>query len=99
VFEGLKESLLQAGVDEPVCFLDLAVGLGMCYRCVLDLDSELFGEFLKLARGEVTAVIGDDAVGHSISVEDGLEELYCRSRFLVGDRDCFDPLGELVNGD
>jgi hypothetical protein len=49
---------------------------------------------LKLARGEVSAIVGDDAIGHSVSVDDGLEELDCCSRFLVGDWDCFDPLGE-----
>jgi hypothetical protein len=60
----------------------------MCHRCVLDLDAELFGEFLKFARGEVGAVVGD-----------GLEEFDRRSRFLIGDWDSFDPLRELVDGD
>jgi hypothetical protein len=54
---------------------------------------------LKLARGEVSTVVGDDDIGHSISVDDGLEELDCCSRFLVGDQDCLDPFGELVDGD
>jgi hypothetical protein len=54
---------------------------------------------LKLARGEICAVVRDDAVGHSITVDDGLEELDRRSRLLVGDRDCFDPFGEFVNDD
>jgi hypothetical protein len=53
---------------------------------------------LKLAQGEVSTIVGDDTVGHSISVDDGLEELNQCSCFLVGDRDCFDPLGELVDG-
>jgi hypothetical protein len=71
----------------------------MCHQCVLDLDAELFGEILKLARGEISVIVGDDAVGHSISVDDGLEELDCCSRFLVGHRDCLNPFGELVDGD
>jgi hypothetical protein len=71
----------------------------MRHRCVLDLDAELFGELLKFAHGEVGAVVGDDAVRHTVSVDDGLEELDCRSRFLIGDWDSFDPLGELVNDD
>jgi hypothetical protein len=54
---------------------------------------------LKLARGEIRAVVRDDAVGHSVLVDDGLEELGRRSRLLVGDRDCFDPLLELFDGD
>jgi hypothetical protein len=54
---------------------------------------------LKLARGEVGAIVDDDAVGHSIPIDDGLEELDRRSRFLVGDRNGLDPLGELVDGD
>jgi hypothetical protein len=71
----------------------------MRHRCVLDLDVEFFGEFLKFARGEVGAVVGDDAIWYAVSVDDGLEELDRRSRFLVGDWDGFDPLGELVDGD
>jgi hypothetical protein len=72
----------------------------MCHRYVLDLDAELFGEFLKLAQGKVSAVVGDDdVVGHSISVDDGLEKLDHRSRFLDGDRNGLDPLRELVDGD
>jgi hypothetical protein len=71
----------------------------MCHRCVLDLDGELFGKFLKLARGEVSAIVGDDAIGHSVSVDDGVEELDRCSRFLVGDQNSLDPLGELVDGD
>jgi hypothetical protein len=70
----------------------------MRHRCILDLDTELFGKFLKLTRGEVCALVSDDTFGHSISVDDGLEELDCRSCFLVGDQDCFDQLGELVDG-
>jgi hypothetical protein len=71
----------------------------MCHRRVLDLDAELFGELLKFARGEVGAIVGDDAVWYAVSVDDRLEELDRRSRFLIGDWDSFDPLGELVNGD
>jgi hypothetical protein len=71
----------------------------MHHRCILYLDAELFGELLKFARGEVGAVVGDDAVRHAVSVDDGLEELDRHSRFLIGDWDSFDPLGELVNGD
>jgi hypothetical protein len=54
---------------------------------------------LKFARGEVGAIIGDDAIGHPIPAGDGFEEPdYCGC-FLVGDRDCFDPLGEFVDND
>jgi hypothetical protein len=35
----------------------------------------------------------------SVSVDDGLEELDRRGRLLIGDRDNFDPFGELVDGD
>jgi hypothetical protein len=99
VFEGSKESLLQAGANKPIGFLDLPVGLGVCHRRVLDLDAQLFGELLKFARGEVSTVVGDDAVGYPVSAGDGIEELDHRSCFLVGDQYCFDPLGEFVDGD
>jgi hypothetical protein len=38
-FEGSKESLLQAGADKPIGFLDLPVGFVVCHRCILDLDA------------------------------------------------------------
>jgi hypothetical protein len=44
----------------------------MRHRGVLDLDAELFGEFLKFARGEVGAVVSDDVVRYAVSVDDGL---------------------------
>jgi hypothetical protein len=68
-------------------------------QCVLYLDAKLFGELLKFARGEVGAIVGDDVVWYAISVDDGLEKLDRRSRFLIRDWDGFDPLGELVDGD
>jgi hypothetical protein len=71
----------------------------MRHRCVLDLDAEFFGEFLKFVQGEVGVVVGDDTVQYAISVDDGLEELDRRSRLLVGHMDGFDPLGEFVDGD
>jgi hypothetical protein len=71
----------------------------MRHRGILDVDAELFGEFLKFARGEVGAVVGDDAVRYDVPLDDGLEELNRRSRLLIGDRDSFDPFGEFVHGD
>jgi hypothetical protein len=99
VFEGSKESLLQACADEPIGLFDLAVGLGIRHRGVLDLDAEVFGEFLEFARGEVGAIVGDDAVQYAVPVDDGLEELDRHSRLLIGDGDGFDSFGELVDGD
>jgi hypothetical protein len=95
----LKESLLQACTDKPVGLFDLAVGLGMRHRGVLDLDAELFGELLKFARGEVGTVVGDDDVRYAVLVDDRLKELYRRGRLFVGDRDNFDPLGKFIHGD
>jgi hypothetical protein len=71
----------------------------MRHRGVLDLDAMFFGEFLKFARGEVGAVIGDDAVRYAVPVDDGLKELDRCSRLLIGDRDSFGPFGELVDDD
>jgi hypothetical protein len=71
----------------------------MRHRGVLDLDAEVFGKFLEFARGEVGAVVGDDAVWYTVPVDNGLEELDRRGRLLVGDRDNFDPLGEFVHSD
>jgi hypothetical protein len=71
----------------------------MHHRRVLYLDTELFGELLEFARGEVGAIVNDDAVWYAISVNDRLEKLDRRSRLLIGDWDGLDPLGELVDGD
>jgi hypothetical protein len=43
----------------------------MRHRCVLDLDAQFFGELLKFTGGEVSVVVGDDAVGHPVSIGDG----------------------------
>jgi hypothetical protein len=71
----------------------------MRHQGVLDLDAELFGEFLKFTRGKVCAVVGDDAIWHTVSVDDGLEELDRHGRLLIGDRDSFNTLGEFIHGD
>jgi hypothetical protein len=66
VFEGSKELLLQVGANKPVGFLNLPIGLGVRHQRVLDLDAQLFGELLKFARGEVSTIVGDDAVGYPV---------------------------------
>jgi hypothetical protein len=71
----------------------------MRHRCLLYLDAEFFGKLLEFARCEVCAIVGDDVVWHAVSVDDRLEKLDRRGRFLIGDWDGFDPLGELVDGD
>jgi hypothetical protein len=91
--------LLQASAYESVCFFDLAIGLGVRYRSVLELDAEVFGEVLEFAQSEVGAVVGDNAVRDAVPVDNGLEELDRRGRLLVGDRNNFYPLGELVHCD
>jgi hypothetical protein len=71
----------------------------MHHQCVLNLDAQLLGEFLKLTRGEVSAVVSDDAIGHPVPTSDGLKELDGCGCFLIGHRYCLDPLGELVDFD
>jgi hypothetical protein len=71
----------------------------MRHRCVFDLDPQLLGEFLKFAGCEVAAVVGDDAVGHTVLIGNGAEELDSCGRLLIGHRGRFDPFGELVDYD
>jgi hypothetical protein len=71
----------------------------MRYRGVLDLDTKVFGELLEFARGEVGAIVGDDAIRYAVPVDDGLEELDRRGRLLIGDRDNFDLFAEFVHRD
>ena len=53
----------------------------------------------SLIRGEVTAVISDDAVRNPESAGDHFLEVDSRSGFLIRDRHCFDPLGEFIDSD
>jgi hypothetical protein len=63
------------------------------------LNPEVFCELLELARGEIAAVSDDDAMWHTVSACDGLEELDDHCRLLVCYRRCFNPLGEFVDCD
>jgi hypothetical protein len=71
----------------------------MRHRCILNLDSQLLGKFLKFAGCEVDVVVGNDAVGHTVSIDDGLKELDSCGCFLVDYWCQFNPFGELVNYD
>ena len=71
----------------------------MCHRSEADVYSSVLAEFLELFRGEVTAVVGDDAVGNPESAGDHLEEIDNCGGALICDRHCFDPLGEFIDGD
>jgi hypothetical protein len=53
----------------------------------------------KFFGGEVSAIVGDDAVGYFKEKNNGFDEVDCRGRILTGDRYCLNPLGELVNCD
>ena len=68
-------------------------------RSEADVYSSILAEFLKLFRGEVTVVIGDDAVRDPESAGDHLEEVLNCGGTLIHDRHGLNPLGELVNGD
>ena len=83
--------------DEPIDFLHLTVGLRMGDRGEAELDAEAVAEHVKFSRGEVAAVVRDDAVWHAESTGDSFEELDRRSSSLVHDRDGLYPLGEFVD--
>ena len=69
----------------------------MCHRCKVELDAELFAEVMKFSGGEVASVVSKDAVRNAESTGDALEEFDGGGGRLVGDGDCFYPLGELVD--
>ena len=66
---------------------------------VVDLDALLLTEVLEFFRCKVCPIVGDDVVRYTKSEDYGLDEVYSRRGSQVGDRDGFDPLGELVDCD
>ena len=71
----------------------------MRYRGIAEFYAMLLAEVLELLRGEVGAVVGDDAMRDPEAADDGLEEIHSRSGIGVGDRNRLDPLRELVDYD
>ena len=69
----------------------------MSHRCKVELDAELFAEVVEFSGGEVAPVVSKDAMRHSESIGDALEEFHGRGGRLVRDRYGFYPLGELVD--
>jgi hypothetical protein len=64
-----------------------------------DLDAKILAVSLEHAAGELRLVVGDDPVQDLKPTDDRLDELDCRLLIDLEHRGCFQPLGELVNGD
>ena len=66
-------------------------------RCVAYLNPTLAAETLELLRGEVGAIVSDNAVRDSETAGDHREEIHGRGGSLICHGHCFDPLGEFVD--
>ena len=69
----------------------------MSDRRKIELYAELIAESVEFSRGEVAAVIGEDAVRHAETTSDAFEEVDGSSSELVRDGYSFNPLGELID--
>src|SRR3954468_8958737 len=71
----------------------------MIDRSIIELNAHVFAPQLYFFRGEVCAVIGDNAVGDTVTVYDPGHEVYYRSGFGRLDRRGFYPFGEFIHHD
>ena len=69
----------------------------MSDRCKVEFYAELIVEGVELLRGEVAAVIGEDAMWHAKATNDAFEEVDGSSSELVRDGYSFNPLGEFID--
>ena len=69
----------------------------MSDRCKIELYAELIAEGVELLRGEVAAVISEDAIWHAKATSDAFEEVDDSSSELVRDGYSFNPLGEFID--
>ena len=64
---------------------------------VIELDPLLFAEVLELFGGEICSIIGDDAMWHTETEDDGPDEIDGSRCRCVCDWHSFYPLCELVD--
>ena len=93
------ETFLDAITYETIGLFDLSVCLRVSNGCKADVDSSILAELHELPRGEVGAIIGDDAVRDSEPARNHLEEVDSCSGSLACDWYCFNPLSKFVDCD
>ena len=67
--------------------------------CKVEFYAELAAEVVELFRGEVAAVVGEDAVWYAESTSDAFEELDCCGGELIFHGYSLDPLGKFIDCD
>jgi hypothetical protein len=95
---GVKASCLQALEDFGICMLFLPVAPGVSDRSETDVDANRCTVLPEQSAGELAAVIGDDAVGHTKMAYQPTDELDGRPGLNGAHRSHLHPLGELVDG-
>jgi hypothetical protein len=68
-------------------------------RRISDFDAKIFLVSLEHTGGEMGPVVGDNLVRDPKPTDDGLGGLDCGLLVDLDHRDCFQPPGELVDGD
>jgi hypothetical protein len=71
----------------------------MSRRDIANLDAKIFAVPLESTTSKLGHIIGDDPIWDPKSVYDGFDELHCGLLVDFDHCGCFQPLGELVDGD
>jgi hypothetical protein len=90
---------LEALENFSVGSLDLSITLWMSNGRIADLDAKILAVSLERVGGELEPIVGVDPIQVPKPVDDGLDELDCGLLVDLDHRSCFEPLGELVDGD
>ena len=93
------QSGFNAAHDKTIFTFDLAVGLWVIDRSIIEHDAHFAAPEFYLVGREVCPVVSDDAVGDAITVYNPGYEVYHRSRSSRFDRFGFYPFGEFIHHD
>jgi hypothetical protein len=99
LLQAIIGACLEALENFSVGSLDLSITLWMSNGRIADLDAKILAVSLERAGGELEPVVGVDPIQVPKPVDDGLDELDCGLLVDLDHRSCFEPLGELVDGD
>jgi hypothetical protein len=78
--------------------LHLPIALWVSNRPIVNLDAKIFAVPLEGTASKLGPIVDDDPIRDPKSTYDGLDEFYCGLLVDIDHWGCFQPLGELVDG-
>ena len=97
--EGPHQSGFNAAHDKTICTFDLAVGLWVIDRGIVEPDAQISTPGFHLIGCEIGAVVGDDGVRNTITVHNTGYKVYHWPGFGHFNWFGLYPLGELIHHD